>query len=286
VVWYHKVADERTTMHARIALDGTHLLFEETSLYQGDLGAGSLLRRMSLDRSYEEEIAISGLGSTFAETDQGSIVFDDYSSWPETHLVELQSDGTRREIWTCDAWMHQYAGHPYACDPNETVWVAETDTVLWSMWATDTVVEIQRESGELLRQFGEYSEAWTFEDPEIGFDMQHYPHFTADGTLLVSTHVPGSYGQQRAREYRLDEASQTLVEVWSYGHEVPHYAIYAGEALRLDNGNTLINYGSSGALREVTPDKRTTWELAWPSTYLLGHMSLVEDLYALAGPEG
>ena len=99
--------------------------------------------------------------------------------------------------------------------------------------------------------------------------------------MLVSTHVPGFQGQQRAREYTLDEENQTLVEIWSYGDEVPHYAIYAGEALRLDNGNTLINYGSEGALREVTHELRTAWQVDWDSDYLLGHMTLIDDLYAL-----
>ncbi len=281
VVWYHEIPDQRATMHARIALDGTHLLFEETTIYHGDQGKGSLLRRMGLDFVRDETIDASGLGSTFAETTDGTILFDSYTDWPLTCLDELYEDGSRRRIWVCTEWMGQYTDNPEACDPNETLWFEDTDTVIWSMWPVDTLVELDRKSGELLRQFGALEGGWAFDPPEAGFDMQHYPYYTADGTLLVSTHVPDAYQQQRAREYRLDEETQTLVEVWSYGDEVPHYAVYAGEALRLDNGNTLINYGSDGALREVTHERRTAWQVDWSGGFLLGHMSLVDDLYVL-----
>ncbi len=281
VVWYREVPEQRATMHARVALDGSHLLFEETTIYQGDQGAGSLLRRMGLDFVQDETTDASGLGSTFAETRDGTIVFDSYADWPQTCLDELYEDGTRRRIWICTDWMGQHSENPSACDPNETIWVEDSDTVIWSMWPVDTMVELDRETGEIQRQFGALEGSWEFDPPTAGFDMQHYPHYTADGTLLVSTHVPGFQGQQRAREYTLDEENQTLVEIWSYGDEVPHYAIYAGEALRLDNGNTLINYGSEGALREVTHELRTAWQVDWDSDYLLGHMTLIDDLYAL-----
>lgn len=39
----------------------------------------------------------------------------------------------------------------------------------------------------------------------------------------------------------------------------------------------------ASALREVTPDKVTAWQVDWDSSYLLGHVTLVDDLYALTG---
>jgi hypothetical protein len=281
LVWYWSVPEGRCTMHAQVARGGDHLLFEETTIYQGDRGAGSLMRRLTLDLLRDEVIEASGLGSTFAETEDGSILLDSYSGSPAIVLEELSPDGTRRPIWDCTAWLAAYSDDPTDCDPNETIWVPETDTVLWSMWPVDTVVELDRSSGELLATYGALPGSYAFDPPRAGFDMQHYPHFTADGTLLVSTHIPGTSGQQRAREYEVDREAGTLTEIWSYGEEVPHYAVYAGEAFRLPLGNTLINYGSDGALREVTPDKRTAWQVDWPSTYLLGHLTPLDDLYAL-----
>jgi hypothetical protein len=278
VVWYREIPDGRCTMHATVARDGTHLLYEETTIYTGDHGAGSLLHRLGLDLVRDEVIDASGLGSTFAETDSG-VLFDSYADWPTIALDEQFPDGTRQRIWDCSAWMD--AGNPFACDPNETVWVEDRDAVLWSMWASDTIVELDRRGGDVVRQLGAMDGSWAFDPPEAAFQMQHYPHYTADGTLLVSTHVPGQAGEQRAREYRVDEATETLVEVWSYGEEVPHYAFYAGEAYRFANGNTFVSYGSDGSVREIDAEARTVWQLDWDSTYLLGHASFVEDLYAL-----
>jgi len=287
IVWYYEVPGDRCTMHAKVARDGTHLLFEETTIYLGDQGEDSELRRLTLDGEYDEDIEVPFLGSTFDETDEGTIVFDDYDQYPTLWLTEQMADGTRRDIWNCNAWIQPLGGSTYQCDPNETLWFPESDTILWSMWGSDSAVEIDRQSGDLLRQFGQISGSYTFEPAETGFDMQHYPNFTDTGTLLVSTHIPGQSGQQRALEFEIDDASQTLVEIWSYGEEVPHYATFAGEAIRLDNGNTLINYGTSADIREVTPDKKTAWEVAWAATYLIGHVTFVSDLYELnRGPGG
>jgi len=282
IVWYWAVPEGRATMHARVALDGDHLLFEETTIYLGDQGKGSLLHRMGLDLERDELIDASGLGSTFAETADGTILFDSYTDDPLICLDELFDDGSRRRIWTCTEWLMQHDGQrPSACDPNETLWFPETDSVIWSMWPNDTAVEIDRKTGEILAQWGSLEGSWRFDPPTAGFDMQHYPYFTDAGTLLVSTHVPGRSDQHRAREYEVDRDEQVLREIWSYGDEVPHYPTYAGEALRHEGGNTLINYGSDGAMREITPDKTTAWQVDWDSGYLLGHVTLVDDLYAL-----
>ena len=281
IVWYYPVPHSRCTMHARVALDGTHVLLEETTIYQGDNGEDSRLRRLTLSMGYDEEIPIPFLGSTFAETDEGTILFDDYTEFPRTWLSELMPDGTRRPIWNCTPWGVEFGLNVWGCDPNETIWVPGTDTVLWSMWGSDTVVEITRDTGELLHQFGRIEDGWQFDPLKSCFEMQHYPYYTDAGTLLVSTHTLSAPPEQRAREFVVDEHDQTLVEIWNYGEGVGRYARYAGEALRLDNGNTLINYGSGADLREVTHDKQVAWEVEWDDTYLVGHVSLIDDLYDL-----
>ena len=86
-----------------------------------------------------------------------------------------------------------------------------------------------------------------------------------------------------AREFTVDDETQTLTEIWSYGEDSPYYATYAGEATRVGE-NTLISYGTDGALVEVTPDGEVAWELRWMTgshPHLLGHLTLIDDLYAL-----
>jgi hypothetical protein len=62
------------------------------------------------------------------------------------------------------------------------------------------------------------------------------------------------------------------------------WAEQVGEARRLPNGNTMQGYGQNGAVREVTSDGEIVWHVSWvtpPSQRTVGHLSLIEDLYAL-----
>jgi hypothetical protein len=281
VVWYYMVPGHHATMHPKISRDGTHVIFEETSLYTGDEGAGSHIYHLGLDFVYDNEIDLPGLGSTFTEGDDGTIFFDEYSDWPLTELAAFHTDGSREVVWTCNDWMDAYSTDPYSCDPNETVWVPSTNSVIWSMWEVDTAVEVDVSTGTVLRQWGGLPDSWAFDPTDSDFDMQHFPHYTDDGTLLVSTHQSRTSGRQYAREYLVDDESETLEEIWSY-EAAGFYPTYAGEAQRVSNGDTLINYGTDGAAREVTTDGDVVWEVEWSGTYILGHFNAVTDLYALA----
>ena len=46
-------------------------------------------------------------------------------------------------------------------------------------------------------------------------------------------------------------------------------------------GNTLLNYGTGGEIREVDLQGEILWSLQWGDGKTLGHTQLVEDLYAL-----
>jgi hypothetical protein len=171
------------------------------------------------------------------------------------------------------------------CYTNAVNYSPQTNTILWSLPYHDTVVEIDRDSGEVVRVFGEISPTHDTVPSSALFDFQHYPCWTPEGTLLASMHIEGTTNQQRAREFAIDDESGTMTEIWSYGAGVDEYAYYSGEAYRLANGNTLMNYGTGGAAREVTADKQVVWDIAFPDRHLNGHLSLIGDLYALLGPE-
>ena len=289
-VWYHQIpgtlSSSLLSLFAQVSSDGTHILFDASTYYFSFDDWRSTVFRMTLDHGFYEEIEIPDLSFTFDEIDGGVILYDQ----DHENLVERQPDGSERVIWECAGWMRSLGHSSAYCAPNSVVYIPATDTVLWSMYNADTVVELERQSGEIVRYFGQLPGGWAFDPPDTVVDYQHYPSYTPDGTLIVSTHVLGQSQQQRAREYLLDDATQTLTDIWHYGEEVPFYANYGGEAFRLDNGNTLICYGTDGAMREVTADKKTAWSVEWPvnpNSHLTGHNSFIRDLYALnRGPDG
>ncbi len=281
VVWYHGTPDDRSTTFARVSRDGTHVVMDQGTLFTFDPEAVPRLQRLDLAHGREETLEVPGMAFAWDTTDDGAVLFDDTDAEGDARLGEQLPDGTRRTVFDCVPWMGDACVDPWCCTPNAIVWVPATDTVLYSMWSTDTVLEIDRDSGEVVRQFGTLEGSWAFDPPEAAFDLQHYPHYTADGTLLVSTHIPDEWYVQKVREFALDDEGEILVEVWSYGDADDPFADLHGEAIRMPGGNTLINYGTEGMLREVTPSGETAWEASWPGATMIGHITPVDDLYAL-----
>jgi hypothetical protein len=73
-----------------------------------------------------------------------------------------------------------------------------------------------------------------------------------------------------------------------YGDGIDDWAMSRGEAHRLQNGNTLANYGTGGVIREITPDKETACHVELDADFdedttnhEVGHHMLTADLYAL-----
>ena len=280
VVWYHEVGPY-VTMFPRVAKTGDHIIYDIHSVID-PTGTLSRLWRMTLDGAYTEEIEALGLGWTWDETDDGALLFDRIHGVEHATIEEIAPDGSQRTVWDCTVWQLPLDDDPEHCYTNTVNWVAATDSILWSTYWGDYVVEVSRATGEVIWYAGSLPGGFSIDPESSGFDLQHYPNYTPDGTLLVSTHVPGADGEQRAREFEVDHAAQTLREIWSWGEGVDDYwAQYSGEAARLPGGNTLINEGTGGGILEVDPEGRVVWSLDWGEGSTLGHSQLIEDLYAL-----
>ncbi|RME23912.1 MAG: hypothetical protein D6798_12510 [Deltaproteobacteria bacterium] len=280
IVWYHQTGDDDWTLFPRVARNGSHVLYERGKLLAFGSDPVPTVQRRTLDGRQVEDIALDHLGFTYDELPDGSIIFDDYATRPDLLLSEQAPDGSRRTLWDCTAWIGDRCGGTWCCAPNAIIYRPESDSILWSMWDSDAVVEVDRGTGQVLRHWGMLDGAWDFDPPDAGFDKQHWPNFTPAGTLLVSTHtIDGT--AHRFREYALDEDAEVLRQVWSTGEGVDLFPIHHGEAVRLPGGQTLLNYGTEGVIRELGADGSLAWELAWEQPWMLGHTSLVDDLYAL-----
>lgn len=280
VVWYESVDDSRLTWQPRPSLDGTHLVYEASTYYVFDSGVLPSIKRMTLDGAYEEETFIEGMGLAWSELSDGSFLFDHAESGYEYHLERLYPDGERDRLWSCYPWMSAYDRGYWACAPNAIVVDPVRNTALYSMFQTSTVVELDIETGERLRHFGQIADGYAFDPSTSVFDLQHYPNWTPGGTLLASTHQRGAPNRQFIREYEVDEGAQTLRMISSVELPVGYYAQYAGGAIRLANGNTMVTVGTDGAVLELDPSGEIAWELDWAG-HLVGNVLLLDDLYAL-----
>jgi hypothetical protein len=290
IVWYYAdPASNATTSFQRIARDGEYIVLEKRP-FGGGTERGVV--QMTLDWSYCEEFAVPGLADAIDVTDDGSLLYNVEDQYDE--LRERTRDGRIRAIWSC----RDTFGPDFECYSNTVNWNPLDDTVLMSFPYQNTVVEIDRQSGALVGQYGDAPSSWAFVPATWQFEFQHFANITPDGSLLVSSHMPGFAetenpvaNQHAFIEFEIDRQNRTLVEKWIY-NEGPEWAMYKGMAIRLPGGNTLANYGTGGVIREITPDKRTAFLVKFDSeggddffNKMVGHNVLIDDLYALnAGP--
>jgi hypothetical protein len=210
-------------------------------------------------------------------------------------LHEYTKQGQDRLIWSCSKSIPG-GTEMLACYSNTVNWVPADDTVLLAFPYIDTVAQIDRKTGTLVGQYGNTSGSYAFSPSPWKFQFQHSPTITPQGTLLVSSHLPdypdGSKAgpkQHAFEEFTIDRANKKLTQTWIYS-DGAEWAGFKGYNLRLGNGNTLVNYGSGGVIREVTPDKKTAFEVKFDVASgddyynkMVGNTVPVADLYALNG---
>ena len=93
---------------------------------------------------------------TFDELDDGGFVYAVAESGFDFDLVRRHPDGTDQVIWSCYPWMESYNDEYWGCATNTTTWDPARGTVLWSTFETMIVLEIDLETGEIVREYGPY----------------------------------------------------------------------------------------------------------------------------------
>jgi hypothetical protein len=291
IVWYYAdPASNATSSFQRVARDGEYIWIEKRPFGRG---AERSVLKMTLDWSYTEEVPVARLADAIDVTNDGSLLYNvDAQGGQPSELRELTADGQVRSIWSCTATF----GQGFQCYSNTINWNEQDDTVLMSFPYQNTVVEIDRQSGAIVGQYGDAPGSYAFSPEMWEFEFQHFANITPQGTLLVSSHMPGFEetespvaNQHAFMEFEIDRENRRLIEKWVY-NDGPEWAMYKGMALRLANGNTLANYGTGGVIREITPDEQTAFLVKFDSEIgsdffnkMVGHNVLIDDLYALNG---
>jgi hypothetical protein len=288
IVWYYLDQAWNPAMaYPRIAPDGTHIVVERS--IRAGTNSPSIVRT-TLDFKQFQEYETPGLSDSMDVTDDGCFVYNSMES-----VIELCPNGTERAVWSCLDWaqLNGVQDTWAVCYANSVVWNPLSDSIVVSYPYQNTVVEIDRHSGELIGRWGDLGGSWAFDPTSTGFSFEHGANITKDGTLLVSTHTPGT-GQTDFPvphfflEFELDRQNLIAKEIWRYGEGLNDWPRWKGEVYPVEGGNRLVNWGTEGVLREVTPNNETAWEVKWEADFdndminkMVGHTILIDDLYAL-----
>jgi hypothetical protein len=282
IVWYWAdPSDNASSAYPRVARDGEYLVIDKGR------GGRTGVVKMTLDRRYYQFVAIPDLDDAIDVTTDGSVLYD-----TRGNLHELTRDGKDRTVWNGSSLF----GAAFQGYSNTVNWNPVDDTVLLSFPDMGVVVQINRQTGAVVGQYGDAAGSYGFSPSPWKFQFQHSPTITPKGTLLVSSHLPdypnGSPpgpNHHAFEEFTIDRANKRLIQKWIYD-DAPEWASAKSFVMRLPNGNTLANYGTGGAIREITPDKKTVFHVKFPggpsnvyNNKMVGNTVYVADLYALNG---
>lgn len=184
-------------------------------------------------------------------------------------VMERTPDGAIRTFFSTFSWQDPVPDATWGTDPSRPVdWThanslfhdPATNTVLLSLRNLSLVLELDRDTGQVLRTFGTGGD-YPFQEGSTPFLLQHHARWTDAGTLTLTS--LDEAGCILAIEYQVDEANRRLGETWSYGKDLGLLGDAGGEVWRLSNGNTLFNAGTGRVIREVTPEGEAVWEATW-----------------------
>ncbi len=137
------------------------------------------------------------------------------------------------------------------------------------------LIKINRATGNVMWRMGGIHNQFTFMNDTIPFLGQHDAHYLANGNLLVFDNGYSSDQRKhgvRAIEYRIDEKTKQVWNVWSYTHDAGLVSDATGNARRMDNGTTLIDFGKIQNLNRnitcvlVDSSGRKIFDLAFADT--------------------
>jgi hypothetical protein len=154
---------------------------------------------------------------------------------------------------------------------NLLTWDADAGTELLSLANAQDVLTIDRATGAVLEIVGVDG---TYARP--AFVRNHDPSWLdADHLLMFMTEA----GQAGAVEYV--RADGDFAEDWRCAFDTAPSAL--GQAERLGNGDTFVNYGTRNHVAEVAPDCTVVWAAELESALggpVFGQFHLVDDLYS------
>ena len=199
-------------------------------------------------------------------------LFDESFFIPHTDRTAPSSNSTGGFFWRgcpevsgSEDWTHSNSIH-----------VGPSGNIIVSMRHVDQIIAISGDFGSLVWRLGGPGGDFSFPDSGDKFYHQHSAKELSNGNILLFDNGffrPAAEGgaYSRALELKLDTELMTATKVWEYRHDPDLFALCCSSVARLDNGNTVIVFGSDDfstdiccrvfTMVEVDPQGNTVWEV-------------------------
>ncbi len=138
--------------------------------------------------------------------------------------------------------------------------------ILFSARNMSEITKIDRNTGDIIWRWGGKNNQFTFLGDTLQYTYQHALRLIQNGHYILfdngDLHNPPF---SRAVEYQLDQTQKTATTVWQYRNTPDLYGYSTGYAQRLDDGNTLIDWGTTNPnVSLVAPDSTKIFDLTFP----------------------
>jgi len=291
-VWYWPDNQIESSMHGERAADGNGLMLSSFA-FERTVDEGMVYRvsatgeeldtyRMTLGHHVFDQVPhaelsylaidvrewTNGLGNVEPVVGDAIVEIQDgqevtiFSTWdwaePEEHEEWTSTFYPQGRDWTHANSLHY--------DPDD-------NTYLISLAYPRTILQVDATSGEVVDEIS--AETRTLTDETLGFREQHDVRWTEEGTLMAFNHYAGQSG---CVEYEV--TAETLTPIWTHGLEESIVGTIQGQCYRLENGNTLVNFGGAGIVREVTPGGEVVWEVQSGLGAWVSNVEMFSDIYS------
>jgi hypothetical protein len=297
LVWYSEKDDAliQTQLDFVVGESGMLVLEQDMTRIDPEL---SQIRRIDWTLETNETIPVWGAHHKFYQHEDGTIAYlsVDIRDWVEPEsgtiltlvgdtIVERAPDGEERVVFSVwdvlEVEEHGLWDIPYYTDmvdwthANSLSYREADGSYLVSLGNTDTLIEIDRDTGELLDTINEHT--YAFSADSVKFNYQHDAKWTDDDTLLMTTTMGGTF----AVEYEVDRVARTVKQIWSHGEDKSVFAVVLGEVDVLPNGNRFVSFGMGGLIQEITATGEVVWELqARQAVDRIASVRFFDDFYA------
>ena len=184
------------------------------------------------------------IGNTVQELDKDHNVVFEWKSWDNFNITDAVHENLTAS--TID-YVHM-----------NSIAIDYDSNIVISSRHLSEVTKIDRNTGKIIWRLGGENNQFTFVNDPYGISYQHDARPVPGKPDYYTIFDDGNFRSpqfSRAVEYKIDTLAKTATLVWEYRHSPDYYTFYMGNAQRLSNGNTFIDWSDAPLPKafEVTP---------------------------------
>ncbi len=198
------------------------------------------------------------IGNTVQELDENHNVVFEWRSWDNFEITDAVHENLTDN--TID-YVHM-----------NSIAIDYDSNIVISSRHLSEVTKINRKTGEIMWRLGGEKNQFTFINDSYGIAYQHDARPVPGKPDQYTIFDDGNYrspGFSRVVEYKIDTVNMTATKVWEHRHSPDYYTGWMGNAQRLSNGNTFIDWsdGSLPKAYEVTPTGEIVYSANFENNY-------------------